>query len=151
MNFLDVHKKQLEAATKKRMDLNLQTPVDIPKGFLFNVQIAKQHYMKKYLKKINMCVQYVKIILELMRKHVLEYTVDEGSFEAMFQNILSTNPLHMPGYEENSYKQKTTQINEAFVCGKASIVGYPCAIGILDSHFMMGSMGSVVGESNTFN
>ena len=36
-----------------------------------------------------------------------------------------------------------------FLCGKASIDTTPCMIGVLDSFFMMGSMGSVVGEKVT--
>ena len=42
--------------------------------------------------------------------------------------------------------KKLTHMEDAFLCGTASIVKIKVAIGILDSHFMMGSMGSVVGE-----
>jgi acetyl-CoA carboxylase carboxyl transferase subunit beta len=56
----------------------------------------------------------------------------------------------MPGYEEKLTKSmELTQNQEAFISGFAKIGGIDCAIGVLDSYFMMGSMGSVVGEKVT--
>lgn len=39
-----------------------------------------------------------------------------------------------------------TNLNEAVVTGEGTIGGYPAVIGVMDSRFRMGSMGSVVGE-----
>jgi len=150
MNFLDVHKRQLEAATKKRMDVDIQTPVDIPEGVFVQCSNCQAALYEKVLKKNQHLCPVCSNHFRIDAKTRLEYTVDDGSFEPLFDQLLSTNPLSMPGYEDKLIQaQKSSQINEAFVCGRASIVGYPCAIGILDSHFMMGSMGSVVGEKVT--
>ena len=150
MNFLDVHKRQLEAATKKRMDVDIQTPVDIPEGVFVQCSKCQAALYEKVLKKNQHVCPVCSNHFRIDAKTRLEYTVDDGSFEPLFDQLLSTNPLSMPGYEDKLIQaQKSSQINEAFVCGRASIVGYPCAIGILDSHFMMGSMGSVVGEKVT--
>lgn len=40
-------------------------------------------------------------------------------------------------------------MNEAIITGECTIRTRPCVIGIMDSHFMMASMGSVVGEKVT--
>ena len=150
MNFLDVHKRQLEAATKKRMDVDIQTPVDIPEGVFVQCSKCQAALYEKVLKKNQHVCPVCSNHFRIDAKTRLEYTVDDGSFEPLFDQLLSTNPLSMPGYEDKLIQaQKSSQIHEAFVCGRASIVGYPCAIGILDSHFMMGSMGSVVGEKVT--
>jgi len=95
MNFLDVHKKQLEAATKKRMDLNLKTPVDIPEGVFVQCSNCQAALYEKVLKKNQHVCPVCQNHFRIDSKTRLEYTVDEGSFEAMFQNILSTNPLHV--------------------------------------------------------
>jgi len=150
MNFLDAHKRKLEGATKKRIDLDLQNPIEIPEGVFVQCSNCHAALYEKVLKKNQHVCPVCQNHFRIDAKTRLEYTVDEGSFEILFDHLLSTNPLHMPGYEEKLIQaQKSSHINEAFVCGKASIVGYPCAIGILDSHFMMGSMGSVVGEKVT--
>ena len=62
----------------------------------------------------------------------------------------SGNPIDFPGYEEkiNDLK-KTCETGEAVITGRCSIKGYPVVIGIMDSRFMMASMGSVVGEKIT--
>ena len=45
--------------------------------------------------------------------------------------------------------QKKAGITEGVVTGTCKICGYDTVIAIMDSHFMMGSMGSVVGEKVT--
>ncbi len=80
----------------------------------------------------------------------LAYVVDEGSFQEFFTDIENTDPLHFPGYRtklettENSSKKK-----EAVICGTAEIHKYKCCIFIMEPYFMMGSMGTVVGEKIT--
>ena len=68
----------------------------------------------------------------------------------MDDTVTSKNPLSMPEYDQKlSISRKSTGHQEAFVCGQASIQGIQVAVGVLDSFFMMGSMGSVVGEKIT--
>jgi acetyl-CoA carboxylase carboxyl transferase subunit beta len=55
----------------------------------------------------------------------------------------------MPDYLKKMQQLQKSGIQEAYRFGEASIEGIPVIIGILDSYFMMGSMGSVVGEKVT--
>ncbi|MDD3364511.1 MAG: acetyl-CoA carboxylase, carboxyltransferase subunit beta [Syntrophomonas sp.] len=72
---------------------------------------------------------------------------DENSFEEWDANVSSVNPLEFPGYEEKLAKaQEETGLIEGIVTGRGSIGGFDVVIGAMDSRFMMGSMGSVVGE-----
>ena len=58
--------------------------------------------------------------------------------------------MRYPGYDEVIEKaQEKAGIPEAVVTGHAKIDGYEVVLAIMDSHFMMGSMGSVVGEKVT--
>lgn len=53
--------------------------------------------------------------------------------------------LGFPGYVDKLNKAiDTTSEEDAVICG-----GHSCAIFVMDSRFMMGSMGSVVGEKIT--
>lgn len=77
-------------------------------------------------------------------------TCDEGTFVEYDKNLSSKNPMEYPDYEEIIQKAQTKSgLTEAVVCGTGKIDGTPFAIAVMDSNFMMGSMGSVVGEKIT--
>jgi acetyl-CoA carboxylase carboxyl transferase subunit beta len=77
----------------------------------------------------------------------LALTADEGSFTEFDAGLESRNPIGYPGYEEKiAALQKETGAREAVVTGRCAIEGEETLIGIMDSRFMMASMGSVVGE-----
>ena len=72
------------------------------------------------------------------------------SFIEMFQEIKVTNPLEFPGYEEKLKKAKQkSNLDEGVLCGVGNINSKKVATAIMDSNFMMGSMGSAVGERIT--
>ncbi len=77
----------------------------------------------------------------------LACTVDKGSFAEFDAALLSANPLGFEGYDEKiAALRKACGTNEAVVTGACTIQGEKAVIGVMDTHFMMGSMGSVVGE-----
>lgn len=72
------------------------------------------------------------------------------SFEECDKDIKSSNPIDFPDYDDKIIKaEKSSGLNEAVVCGIADIDGNKTAIFVMDSNFMMGSMGTVVGEKIT--
>lgn len=75
---------------------------------------------------------------------------DKGSFQELEMNIQTENPLNFPGYANKieSASAASGQM-EGVVCGTATIRRQPCAVFVMDPQFMMGSMGSVVGEKIT--
>ncbi len=77
----------------------------------------------------------------------LAITVDEDSFIAMDEALLSQDPLGFPEYAEKFQRARAnTGQTEAILTGTAAIESHPCVIGVADFSFMGGSMGSVVGE-----
>lgn len=82
-----------------------------------------------------------------------EFLLDEGSFRENNTNLTSCDPLKFKG--PKTYKQKLEEeqknvgLKEAAITGLGVLAGRKLAIGITDSRFMMGSMGSVVGEKIT--
>jgi acetyl-CoA carboxylase carboxyl transferase subunit beta len=80
----------------------------------------------------------------------LECTADPGSFKELDPGMESKNPIGFPGYESKiGALQTSCKTREAVVTGEVTIHGYHAVIGVMDSYFMMGSMGSVVGEKVT--
>ncbi|MGL5380516.1 acetyl-CoA carboxylase, carboxyltransferase subunit beta [Clostridium sp.] len=75
---------------------------------------------------------------------------DRDTFKEYFKEIVSKNPLEFKGYEEKIKKGKVaSNSNEAVVTGVGKINGIDIAVAIMDSYFMMGSMGTAVGEKIT--
>ncbi|MBZ2111115.1 acetyl-CoA carboxylase, carboxyltransferase subunit beta [Streptococcus infantis] len=80
----------------------------------------------------------------------LALTIDMGTFLEMFKGIETQDPLNFPGYRRKlTLMRERTGLDEAVVTGTALIKGEKVALGIMDSNFIMASMGTVVGEKIT--
>lgn len=77
----------------------------------------------------------------------IESLADEDSFEEWDKEEKVYNPMNVDGYVEKIIKtQKMHNLNEGIVIGQVTIDNNKAAIGVMDTRFMMGSMGHVVGE-----
>lgn len=73
--------------------------------------------------------------------------LDADSFVEWDRSVAETDPLDFPGYfEKLEAARAKSGLEEAVRTGEGRIAGLRFAIGIMDSQFFMGSMGSVVGE-----
>lgn len=71
------------------------------------------------------------------------------NFEEMDADIEMTTP-DFPGYAEKLARAKSqTDLGESVLTGVANIDGEQVALGVMDSYFMMGSLGSMTGEKIT--
>lgn len=80
----------------------------------------------------------------------IELITDRKTFKECDRGLKGRNRLSFPGYDEKlAAAEKTSGMSEAVVCGTAKIDGIKCAVFVMDSNFMMGSMGYAVGEKIT--
>lgn len=80
----------------------------------------------------------------------LSFLTDKNSFKELYSDVKGTDVLKFPGYAEKLENlRKSTRETEAVICGEATIEGQPCALFVMEPYFMMGSMGSAVGEKIT--
>ena len=80
----------------------------------------------------------------------ISYLVDKGSFEELFADVDYSNPIDFPGYNEKIESAKSlSKEKEGVVCGRAKVGGEECCIFAMEPSFMMGSMGTAVGEKIT--
>ena len=73
--------------------------------------------------------------------------IDEDSFKELYASLKSRNPIDFPEYEKKlEINRRKTGQQDAVVTGTCRINNYKAAVAVLDSRFLMGSMGTVVGE-----
>lgn len=85
--------------------------------------------------------------LVLSARERIEMLCDPQSFEEFDADMTSGNRLNFLGYEQKlTQAQEDSGLPEAIVTGRAYLGGHQVVLGVMDSHFMMGSMGVVVGE-----
>jgi acetyl-CoA carboxylase carboxyl transferase subunit beta len=83
----------------------------------------------------------------------VEQIADPGTFEEQFTDVEPTDPIEF--VDKKSYadrlaaEQEKTGNRDAVVCGRGFVKGRPLLMAVMDPTFMMGSMGSVVGEKIT--
>ncbi len=83
------------------------------------------------------------------RRRILMLT-DRRSFIEMNREMKSVNTLGFPEYDDKlRAAMDKSRENEGVICGEAEINGHKICIFSMDSNFMMGSMGAVVGEKIT--
>lgn len=125
-----------------------QEPV-IPDGMWIKCNTCKAIIYKKEITEYKLCPN-CGAHFRMSPSERIAVTCDEGTFEEFDADLLPGDPMHYPDYDKVIEKaQKKSGEKEAVVTGKCRIGGYEAVIAIMDSHFMMGSMGSVVGEKIT--
>ena len=83
----------------------------------------------------------------------IQQVLDEGTFEEFDGDLTPTDPLNFhdkkPYRERLAAEQKRTGLKDAAITGTGMIRARRVAFAVTDSAFIMGSMGSVVGERLT--
>ncbi|REH77323.1 acetyl-CoA carboxylase, carboxyltransferase subunit beta [Staphylococcus felis] len=120
---------------------------EVPEGIMTKCPKCKKiMYTKELMENLNVCFNCDHHI-QISAHDRINAIIDEGTFEEFDKGMTSANPLNFPGYEEKLEKdQEKTGLTEAVVTGVAELNGIKFGVGVMDSRFRMGSMGSVVGE-----
>ncbi len=113
-------------------------------------QECKKEILKELVhSNLSSCV-YCGYLFRVPARGRIEMIADDDSFKEISKSKTSSNPLNFPEYDQKLKQAKRSSgINEAIVCGTCRIGGYKCGLGVMDSYFMMGSMGQIVGGKIT--
>lgn len=130
---------------------NKATKVDIPIGKWVKCDKCKEIIYKDTLKEnLNICPNCG----YYFRMHInrrLDLIIDDGTYKKFDLDIETSNPLNMEDYTKKlKGLREKTGLQEAVACGTGKIKGEDVVICIMDSGFLMGSMGIVVGEKITY-
>ncbi|WP_155972316.1 acetyl-CoA carboxylase, carboxyltransferase subunit beta [Streptococcus ruminantium] len=134
---------------RSRIETAVQTKPEVPDELFSKCPSCKDILYKKDLGPEKIC-HHCSYNFRITAQERLSLTVDEDSFEELFTGIETTNPLNFPNYlEKLAENREKTGLDEAVLTGLARIGGQKVALGIMDSNFIMASMGTVVGEKIT--
>lgn len=133
---------------EKTVFANTNQP-SVPDGMWVKCANCGRTVYKKELGELKICPECGGYFRLSARKRI-KLIADEETFVEFNSEMLAKNPLDYPNYEEKIKKtREKTGINDAVVTGKCKIYGTETALCVMDSGFIMGSMGSVVGEKIT--
>ncbi len=121
----------------------------IPDGMWIKCNTCKAIIYKKEVTEYKLCPN-CDAHFRMSPAERIRILCDEGSFQELDAGMEPKNPMDYPDYEAVIEKaQKKSGMKEGVVTGVCRIKQQPAVLAIMDSHFMMGSMGSVVGEKVT--
>lgn len=131
---------------------NKKSHIDIPIGKWIKCENCKEIVYKETVRSnFNICPNCG----HYFRMHIgkrLEMIIDKGTYKRFDLNIDTSNPLELDDYPRKLQKlREKTGLEEAVACGTGKIKGEDVVICIMDSGFLMGSMGAVVGEKITYS
>ena len=123
---------------------------DIPKGLWTKCPISGEVVFNKELEANQMVVPKSGYHFGIGAHARIDALLDAGSFEEMDLNVRTADPLEFvdsKSYVERIEKAKQdTGLNEALVSGMGKIHQIPVSIAVMDFRFLVGSLGSAVGE-----
>ena len=125
--------------------------VDIPIGKWVKCDNCKEIIYKETVRENLSICPYCGYYFRMHINKRLEMIADVGTYKRFDLNIETSNPLGLEDYPKKlkTLKEKTG-IDEAVAAGTCKINGEKVVICIMDSGFLMGSMGAVVGEKITY-
>jgi len=143
-------REKLNRFSNVRKESKLHLVVNVPDGLYEKCGSCHESVLKEDLEQNLLVCPHCENHSRLHASERLKQIVDEGTFEEINASEVSQNPLEMPGYTEKlEQNRQKNKMNEAVVTGTGQINGYEYAIAVMDSYFLMGSMGVVVGEKIT--
>ena len=126
---------------------------EIPEGLWTKCQQCSQPIYKKALEENLRICPKCEYHFTMTATERLEMMLDVDSFKEYDAGLSSGDPLEFKGIKSYKQKlsedQKITSLKDAVITGEGSIFGKKAVVAITDSRFIMGSMGSVVGEKIT--
>ena len=138
-------------AKKKWNGFSLKPRREMPEGLWMACPGCKHMLYKNGVEtNLNVCPE-CKYHFRIGADLRIKYLVDEDSFAEVLSDMTSSDPLGFK-FRGTTYKQrlkvdeKKAGGKEAIRIGKAFIKGRGLVLAVMDPNFLMGSMGSVVGE-----
>ncbi|MDD5005513.1 MAG: acetyl-CoA carboxylase, carboxyltransferase subunit beta [Candidatus Omnitrophica bacterium] len=128
---------------------------EIPQGLWTKCQGCGQPIYNKELKANNKVCPKCNHHFTLTARERIDLLIDKNTFQESDANMQTVDVLNFKGpkgYDDKlAEDEKATDLKEAVITGDGEIDKRKVAIAVTDSRFIMGSMGSVVGEKISRN
>lgn len=145
--FKNIQNKKEKSNAKKGFDTET-IPLEVPNGMYEKCPSCSALISLVELNNVGGVCMHCNHHFRLHVAHRAKLHFD--SFAVFNHRINSIDPLNFPGYKEKLKDlQESTGFHDAVVCAEARIKDQELIAVLMDSNFLMGSMGSVVGEKIT--
>ncbi len=145
--YITVSQQSLRKASEES---NSDKKPSIPNGMWVKCEGCGKVLYKSDLEESSQVCNHCGHHFRMSSKERIKFIIDKDTFQEFDAGMTSANPIDFKGYEDKIEKmQRNTDMKEAVITGSGAIGGEEVVICVMDSHFMMGSMGSVVGEKIT--
>ncbi|HEY4263338.1 MAG TPA: acetyl-CoA carboxylase, carboxyltransferase subunit beta [Schlesneria sp.] len=125
----------------------------VPEGLWISCEDCKNTVFRKQVEKNLFLCPDCNYHFTVPGRIRIQQLLDEDSFEEWFTNLKPKDPLGFvdtkPYKDRLVAEQKKSGLTEACIAGRGYMRGRPVVFALTDSSFIMGSMGSVVGEKLT--
>ena len=125
----------------------------VPEGLWISCEDCKNTVFRKQVEKNLFLCPDCNYHFTVPGRIRIQQLLDEDSFEEWFTNLKPKDPLGFvdtkPYKDRLVAEQKKSGLTEACIAGRGYMRGRPLVFALTDSSFIMGSMGSVVGEKLT--
>nr|YP_001382133.1 acetyl-CoA carboxylase beta subunit [Pleurastrum terricola]ABO69279.1 beta subunit of acetyl-CoA carboxylase carboxytransferase [Pleurastrum terricola] len=145
--------ERFKAFAEARQNNDIEKAMDTSQPLWVCCKFCHYNNFKKHLReRLYICV-HCSAYLPMSSYDRVDHLIDKGTWQELDETLSPIDTLKFFddfSYAERLYdSQKETKMLDAVITGFGILDGYPVAIGVMDFHFMGGSMGAVVGEKIT--
>ena len=139
--------------SKRQLAVTRRSKREIPAGLWTKCDSCSQLIYNKALEESLRVCPKCEFHFPLTAQQRIQRTMDDGTFEEWDADLSPLDPLQFnvpkPYREKILEEQRACGMTDACLTGTGRLEGQEVVLGVTDSRFMMGSMGSVVGERLT--
>lgn len=122
----------------------------VPDAFYWSCPECKKNILKSDIEENLFVCPECNYHFKMLARQRIAVLSDPDSFQELFADLLPHNLLNFPGYDEKlTIAQKESGELEGVICGTTRINGCLVALFVMDPSFILGSMGTIVGEKIT--
>ena len=143
-------KEKLSIFKELRKKVGNNKRIDVPEGLYTKCDQCHESILTETLKDnyyvCPKCGQHLK----MYARRRLDVLFDNQKYREMYNYLQTSDPLLFPGYlEKIKGLQEATGLDDGVIVASGRINNQKVVVCVMDSRFLMGSMGSVVGEKIT--
>lgn len=143
-------KEKLSIFKSLRNKVGNDKRIDVPEGIYTKCDGCHESILTSDLKDNYYVCPTCGHHLKMHAKRRIDAIFDDSKYRLLYSYLATNDPLQFPGYMEKIENLKqSTGLDEAVIVATGKIGGYRSVVCVMDSRFLMGSMGSVVGEKIT--
>ena len=139
--------------SRRQLAMGRKSKRDIPAGLWTKCESCGELLYNKALEEELRVCSKCDFHFPLTARERIRLTLDEGTFEEWDADLSPLDPLQFsvpkPYADKVVEEQHACGMTDACLTGKGLLEAREVVLGVTDSRFMMGSMGSVVGEKLT--